>query len=231
MTTRKPDRGADARLVELEVADDPASWAQAGFSVVDDVVMVDDVRIRLSGAAPDRRGIVGWSVSGLVPRIEGIDGLPTNFVDAGDPSSERPVHANGAHGIDHVVVISSDLDRSIAALATVGLACRRIRDTTSPQGTPMRQAFFKLGPVVIEVVDSSPRSSEPDLAGTTGGPAAWFGLVFDVDDLELTGKGLGDGLGRVKPAVQSGRRIATLRHRSFDMSVATAFMDDHGGQT
>ena len=31
-------------------------------------------------------------------------------------------------------------------------------------------------------------------------------------------------LGKVKDAVQPGRRITTLRHKELDMSVATAFM-------
>lgn len=234
MTTRKPDRGADARLVELEVADDAESWARVGFTTLDDVVTVDDVRIRLSGARGDRRGIVGWTVSGLIAHGDDIDGLPTTFVEAADPSGERPLHANGTHGLDHVVVVTPDLDRSIAALATVGLSCRRIRDTTSRQGTPMRQAFFKLGAVVVEVVAGglgTIASDDVDDRGATVGPAAWFGLAFDVDDLEVTGALLDDGLGARRPAVQAGRRIATLRQRALDISVATAFMDDHGCQT
>ena len=34
----------------------------------------------------------------------------------------------------------------------------------------------------------------------------------------------GEHLGKVKDAVQPGRRITTLRHKELDMSVATAFM-------
>ena len=231
MTTRKPDRGADARLVELAVADEPGSWAAAGFTVIDDVVTVDAVRIRLTGAGDDRRGIVGWTVSGLIAHDDGFDGLPTTFVEATDPSGEQPLHANGTNGLDHVVVATPDLERSITALATVGLSCRRIRDTTSPDGTPMRQAFFKLGTVVVEVVGGGATPAQPTDSDDRSGPAAWFGLAFDVEDLDQTATVLGDGLGRVKPAVQSGRRIATLRNRSLDISVATAFMDDHGSRT
>lgn len=230
MTTRKPDRGADARLVELEVADDAESWLQAGFNVVDDVVTVGDVAIRLSGSGTGRRGIVGWTVSGLLPNGDDIDGLPTSFVEPHDPADEGPVHANGVCGLDHLVVVTPDLDRSIAALATVGLACRRIRDTTSPQGSPMRQAFFKLGPVVVEVVDGGLGTDDHDRRDAASSSATWFGLSFDVDDLDGTEALLGDGLGRVKPAVQMGRRIATLRHRAFEIGTAIAFMDDHGSR-
>ena len=43
-------------------------------------------------------------------------------------------------------------------------------------------------------------------------------------DLDGLAGRCGDTLGSIKDAVQPGRRIATLRHKSFDMSVATAFM-------
>lgn len=224
MTTRKLDRGADARLVEVRVADDVASWSDAGFTVVDHTVTVGDVVIRLIGSEPERRGIVGWDVAGLIPVDGGLDGLPTDFVPRSDTPTDRPLHANGTVGLDHIVVLSPDLQRSIDALATAGLACRRIRDTTS-YGSPMRQAFFKLGPVVVEVVAGDADTSRPDL------PSGWFGLALDVDDLDQSALVLGDGLGAVKPAVQSGRRIATLRHKAFGMSIAIALMDSHGSRT
>lgn len=224
MTTRKLDRGADARLVEVRVADDIESWADAGFTVVDRTITVGDVVVRLVGSHPEHRGIVGWDVAGLIPVDHGLDGLPTGFVPLGHPPADRPVHANGTIGLDHIVVVSPDLQRSIDALATSGLVCRRIRDTTS-DGAPVRQAFFKLGPVVVEVVAGESASSRPD------GPSGWFGLAFDVDDLDQSADVLGDGLGPVKPAVQSGRRIATLRHKTFGISLAVAFMDDHGSRS
>ena len=79
--------------------------------------------------------------------------------------------------------------------------------------------------------EGHPRSEAGSAATAKTGPATWFGLAFDVDDLDLTATILGEGLGRVKPAVQSGRRIATLRSRSLGVSVATAFMDDHGSRS
>jgi hypothetical protein len=49
-------------------------------------------------------------------------------------------------------------------------------------------------------------------------------LAYTVQDLDATARLLGENLGRVKDAVQPGRQIATLRHKEFGMSVATAFM-------
>ena len=54
--------------------------------------------------------------------------------------------------------------------------------------------------------------------------AHFYGLAFTVTDLEAAAALLGDGLGRVKDAVQPGRRIATLRHARYDISVPVALM-------
>jgi hypothetical protein len=80
----------------------------------------------------------------------------------------------------------------------------------------MRQVFFRLGEVILELV------GQPETAGE--GKPGFFGLAITVDDLNAAAALLGDHLGAVKDAVQEGRRIATLRHRDVGMSVATAFM-------
>jgi hypothetical protein len=80
----------------------------------------------------------------------------------------------------------------------------------------MRQLFFRLGEVILEVV------GQPDVAGA--GDPGFFGLAITVADLDATARSLGEHLGTPKDAVQAGRRIATLRHRDIGMSVATAFM-------
>jgi catechol 2,3-dioxygenase-like lactoylglutathione lyase family enzyme len=132
-------------------------------------------------------------------------------------------HPNGVVGLDHVVVVTPDLERTIGACEAAGLGLRRIRDTTS-YGSPMRQAFFRLGPTVLEVVSGNVGNGEP----AAEAPATWFGLAVDVDDLDQTAGLLGEGLGRIKVAVQDGRRIATFKTKQFDVSVAIAAMDHRG---
>ena len=80
----------------------------------------------------------------------------------------------------------------------------------------MRQVFFRLGEVILELI------GQPDNPGE--GDPGFFGLAITVDDLDAAGELLGEHLGTAKDAVQEGRRIATLRHREIGMSVATAFM-------
>jgi hypothetical protein len=206
-------------LAELEVGDEPEVWEAAGFRVDGGVVRVGDVRIRLAGSAGGRR-IRSWTLRGLDPAVTSVDGIATSAT-AGAPdgtnSAERPAHANGVVDIDHVVLLSPDLDRTTSALQAIGVTLRRTRQIDEAQyGFPAEQRFFRLGEPVLELVGATEPSGD--------GPVAFFGLAFTVDDLDALPARFGESLGRVKDAVQPGRRIATLRHKGLGMSVATAFM-------
>ena len=204
---------------ELTVADEGAAWSAIGFEVDGGTCVVGDVRIRLAG--PDAgRGLAGWSLR----EVEGgdLDGLATARSEReppGEPPSERPAHPNGVVALDHVVVISPALDRTVAVLEGAGLDLRRIREQPTPAGAP-RQAFLRLGDTLLEVVQ------EPAEATARAGgdrPAFFWGLAFLAPDLEATIAGLGDRVGEIRPAVQPGRRIATLR-RSAGLSLPVAIM-------
>jgi hypothetical protein len=205
-----------ATIDEILVGDPPETWEAAGYSVDDDATCrIGAVRVRLPGPDAGRR-ILGWSLrdvteSGL--RDGTLDGLPTTV--SRTPPCQPGEHRNGATHIDHVVLLSPDLARTTAAIEAIGVAPRGERDTDT-YGAPMRQVFFRLGEVILELV------GQPD--GTGEGDPGFFGLAVTVADLDATSALLGDNLGRVKDAVQEGRRIATLRHRVLGMSVATAFM-------
>lgn len=208
----------DVRIQELTIADEPAAWAALGFAVDGDACRVGEVRLRLAGRDAGR-GIVGWSLSGIAS--DAFDGLPTACADAapGPPSTARD-HPNGVAALDHVVAISPALDRTVAALQAAGLDLRRMREEPTPAGAP-RQAFFRLGGEILEVVqapeDAIERSGGPD------GPAFFWGLAFTTPDLDATVAHLGDRVSEIRPAVQPGRRIATLR-RSAGLAVPVALM-------
>ena len=196
---------------EVEVADPADSWRHAGFSVdADDVCRVGGVRIRL---ARHGAGIVGWSLRGLPPHVSDLDGIPTTDSDAiPAPPAE---HANGVTSIDHIVLLSPDLDRTVAALAAIGVEPRRERETQLG-GHPIRQIFFRAGEVIIEVVGS------PTDAGD--GPSSLWGITYNVADIDATATYFGDRTTPVKNAVQPGRRITTLHHRELGMSVRSAMI-------
>ena len=157
------------------------------------------------------QGLCAWSLDG-VDSGGGIDGLATHrAVSATQATAARPAeHPNGVVAIDHVVVTSPDPARTTSALQAVGLEPRRTRDHGA-----MRQTFFRLGPVILELV--GPPAPDGD------GPARFWGIAFTVADLDATARYLGDRLGRVKDAVQPGRRIASLR-KEAGLAVPMAFM-------
>jgi hypothetical protein len=198
---------------ELTVADAPDAWRALGFAVDGDTCVVGGVRIRLAGAG---RGLSGWSLRDVAGTE--LDGLATARSDR-PPPEEWPAHANGVAALDHVVVITPALERTVAALRGAGLDLRRIREEPTPAGAP-RQAFFRLGAVILEVVQ------EPDEAIERGGgdrPAFFWGLAFLAPDLDATVATLGDRVSEIRPAVQPGRRIATLR-RSAGLAVPIALI-------
>lgn len=200
---------------EVLVGDPPEAWEKAGFSVDDDgTCRIGTVRVRLVGRDGGKR-ILGWSLrdAPAARLADGrLDGLPTTASTA--PPAAPAVHANGAAYIDHVVLLSPNLPRTIDALGELGIERRGERETDT-YGAPMRQVFFRLGEVILELIGGTePGDGEP----------GFFGLAITVDDLDAAGSLLGPHLGDAKDAVQEGRRIATLRHRELGMSVATALM-------
>ncbi|HEY5976349.1 MAG TPA: hypothetical protein VIT85_00715 [Solirubrobacterales bacterium] len=204
------------RLDELTIADSPAAWRNCGFEVDGDLCTIGAVRLRLLGDdAAD--GVVEWALGGIEDGAD-LDGLPTS-VSAG-PVSAPSTHPNGVTGLDHVVVISPDLDRTVAALEEAGLDLRRIREEPTPAGAP-RQAFFRLGEPILEVVQAPPEAIERN--GGPGGPAFFWGLALIAPDLDASVDAIGEGAGEPRDAVQPGRRIATLK-RSAGLALPVALM-------
>jgi hypothetical protein len=209
-----------AAIEQLTIADAPATWAALGFALDGDCVRVGGVGIRLAGRGAGR-GIVGWTLRGIAD--ERLDGLAATRADGGAAASAPPApHPNGVTALDHVVAITPALDRTAAALKSAGLDLRRIREQPTPAGAP-RQAFFRLGELILEVVQAPQEAIER--SGGPDGPAFFWGLAFKVADLDATAAFLGEHVGPPRAAVQPGRRIATLR-RSAGLAVPVALMSE-----
>ena len=173
-----------------------------GFTIADDCCHLGGVSIRLGRPG---KGITAWGISGI-DRAKAIDGLDTRTCPPPQGNHETR-HPNGAMGLDHVVVISPDFARTASALEAAGMPLKR---TTTDNG-PL-QGFRRLGPTILELVEV------PDARATR-----FWGLTITVSDLDALAERLHDNLGRIKDAVQPGRRIATLKP-SAGLTEPVAFM-------
>jgi hypothetical protein len=195
------------RLVALELAADPDAWRACGFTVDTGGrcrIGTTDVVLR-GAAAGDGSGIVGWTVAGVIPADDGLDGLATAVAE-GDASTGEPApaHANGVSAIDHVVVSTPDTARTFEALEAAGFEVRRVRDAGTPQ-RPLRQGFLLFSDVLLEVVGPP----EP-LEGAGDAPAEFWGVTLVAGDLGAAARAFGVHLGAPRDAVQAGRRIAVV---------------------
>lgn len=208
-----------ARLVELDLGGSREPWAGAGLHFDTDH-RCDVVSLALRIDHSREPGLHGWAFSGIdAIDIDGsavreIDGIPTRRAEHSSSSQ----HSSGVFtldivGVDHVVVMTPDLMRTSEALANAtGSSLKRVREA----GGSVRQAFHRVGEVVIEIV-SSPQV--PD------GPARLWGFVLTVRSLEAAADHLGpDVLSPPKPAVQEGRMIATFR-QAAGLGVPVALMN------
>jgi hypothetical protein len=204
---------------ELLVADEPSAWSAAGFALEGAVCEVGTVRLRLDPSAAGR-GIAGWSLRGALTTE--LDGLPTALSDAPPPAGVA--HRNGVSAIDHLVVMSPALERTLSALRAAGFDFRRLREGPTPGGS-VRQAFFRMGELILEVVEAPEGTrirERPD------GPARLWGISFLAPDLDATARALGPLVGEPRAAVQPGRRIATLK-REAGLGPAIAFISPGPG--
>jgi hypothetical protein len=184
-------------LTGLVLGDEPVRWEALGFATAGGRLRLGAVTVRLTGAGG---GIAAWRLEGRDDGGGTLDGLAeAPPEDDGAPAE----HPNGARAVDHVVVATPELERTFAALRGAGLDLRRVRDTRLGEA-PLRQGFFVAGPAVIEVVG-------PPQPGPDGGPARFWGLTVAVADLDGLAPRLGPLIGPTHPAVQRGRRIATVR--------------------
>ncbi len=198
-------------LAALHVADPPERWRALGFAVDDGRLVLGAVELVLGEALSARAGAAGiaaWTLRHVAPDTTLIDGLATAVTARPPPPAQA--HPNGAVGVDHVVIATPDFDRTAAALGRAGMGLRRIRDAGG-----VRQGFRRLGPAVMEIVES-PRAP--------AGPAAFWGLVVIVEDLEGLRERLHPHLGAIRSAVQPGRHIATLSGAA-GVGPRMAFMD------
>lgn len=213
-------RGGMPALARLEIADEPGLWHGLGFCVTDDgTLTAGAVEIQLTGPVADREagGIRSWSLRSATALPDQLDGIVTRTLQPGAPDVPAVAHPNAVSGVDHVVVTTPDLERTLTALRAAGMEVRRTRDAGTAE-RPLRQAFLWAGAVLVEV------AGPPQPAGDA--PARLRGVVLVAPDVDVLAKRWSTQLGAPRDAVQHGRRIVSLR-REAGSSVRVAFMTPH----
>lgn len=183
---------------ELVVASAVEPWQAIGLHVRDRVARIGGIALRFVPVAEGGvAGVVSWGLVGCPTEVTDIDGLPTHHLP--EPPDGPGDHPLGIADFDHLVVMTSSLERTCGAIeAATGEPLKRIREAGA-----IRQGFHRLGELIVEVVES---------AQVTAPHAAFWGFVWNLHDLHEACAGLGpEVVSLPKAAVQPGRFIATLR--------------------
>ncbi len=201
-------------LAEIHVGDVPEVWADLGFTVADARCRLGTIDVVLTGAGTDDQepeGIHAWTWRD----VDATDvGDITTTVTSDPPPPAAGPHPNRALGLFYVVLFGPSWDEAADAVRGLGLDPGMGEAMGSSERSPLR-SLADAGDATIEVI--GPPEHDPDR-----GWELW-GTIIEVDDIDATAAELGDRLRPVKPAVQRGRRIATLDNAAGS-SVAIAFM-------
>ncbi len=185
-------------LTALTITGPTAPWRSIGLRVVDGVSWIGGIALHFTDDdAPT--ALSSWTLTDSPNHAGSIDGIPTghDVVDAFEGQSWD--HPLGVTSFDHVVVMTSSLERTCGAIERItGEPLKRIRELGA-----VRQGFHRLGPMIVEVVETD---------SVTAPHASLWGFVVIVDDLHDVAARLGpDVLSPPKAAVQPGRLIASFR--------------------
>lgn len=216
------------RIVAVEIGGEIEPWESIGLHIAGGRAVVGSVAIRFVGGKPGIRRVlvddpdksIALSASqpsergGADPSAFEIDDSPWGLASSASPldSPQHAPHPVGAKMIDHFVLMTPDMHRTCGAIELVlGEPLKKIRNA----GNGVQQGFFRLGEVIVEVVES------PQVPP---GGAVWWGLVLIVDDLDEVTAWLGpDVISLPRKAVQPGRFIASVRS-SVGLGVPVALM-------
>lgn len=181
------------RLASVVVGGPAQPWEALGFTVVDGIIPFRNGSIEIGDAAPaPALRVAGIESDGDLDGVALLAGAVATTVD----------HPNGALELDHVVIRTPSLERTSDAVEQqLGLPLKRIRET----GT-VRQGFHRFPErgCIVELVETEGADR-----------ASLWGLVVIVADIDAFVADAGPGLvGAARPAVQPGRRIATVRREA-----------------
>ena len=209
-------------LLQISLNENPEAWKSLGFSInqLDSGVSffkIGKVRFLFN---PDEE-FHGFGEILAVNIERSIESIPfgklsnetIKEIDAIPPET----HPNGVCRIDHLVITTSNADRTTSALENAGVTAKGTR-TFGEKNNRLRQTFFWLGEVILELVG-------PDQANGDA-PATLWGLALVSEDIERT-LAVIKNCTPIKEAVQAGRKITTVKNRDVGVGVPIAIMTPH----
>lgn len=190
------------RVAAITVGGSAAPWHDIGIVAG----LLGDVRLVIDESLPV--GLHHLGLVGCPTRTSHIAGLPVVHLDDA-PATTPSTPSAGTQfalrivGVDHVVVLAGDVRATCSEIAQQsGAPLKRVKE-----GDRGVQGFHRWGSVILEVVER--RLVAPSDTAST---ASYWGLVVVIDHIDEATTHLGpDVIGAPKPAVQPGRRIATVR--------------------
>ncbi len=204
-------------LTSIRLDEPVDAWASAGFVVGDGSIRLGGLRLEFDADRPPSLGFAadaGGSFAGIATHVD----PPPN----GDPVC----HPNGVDGFDHVVVMTPDLDATLASVVAADVAVARTREARIGDAE-VTQAFVVVTTAVIEIVGPRPGTGE---AGVSDGARLW-GLAAVASDLAACGEFWGEGCSSPRPAVQPGREIISVRRDALPSRYSLAVMSPRPGST
>lgn len=235
-------------LIAVNVADDAEAWSTAGFTVSPSsssssttcsirIGTADFVLLGSSARKPDEYPVQSWlfyrkgdPVDGEIHHdIDGLDIRTTGRLPTKPSGSTAPTHENKVTTIDHIVIQSIDVRKTVAEFrAKLGMEPRRLGGV-GPMRKGLLFAFYKFAEdgCVIEIV--GPDGTDPNVKPASPKTRLW-GTTFNVSDMKASHATL-DKRGAAKrliAAVQGGRSIYTLDNKKIGVGMDMAFISKDG---
>jgi len=213
---------SEFQLLQLTIGGKAEIWSSAGFDVMElssgeSICQLGNIQLLFDPT--NEQGISSAAVNGMSGTIDSLKFVKSTGLSSTDEDRHpRSIHPNGVTLIDHLVVTTTDCDKTTLAFEANGIHPRRVR-TFGDNEAEMRQTFFWLGDVILELV--GPNQSE------TKGQAMFWGLALISENLQVTADYLGEKCTPVKPAVQPGRKITTIKTRHIGITTSLAVMSPH----
>lgn len=224
--------------------DDPRSWTSAGYAIEmegqEGVLSLGNVRIRLVQRQGKERGVLGLVIAYHDSQSDCshldllVDGLPFKILHSRDNCTHticttfskskfiKKPNPNGACEVDHLVMLSSNMDATCAAfLKSLGVRPRRRMRPQSGWRASKEFAFFKLGDLLIEVIAPAEKQGEADQILASKDSSFW-GLALTTWNMARSKLFFGGNASDIRQAFQAGRQIMTLKR--IGVSVPTVFL-------